>query len=69
MSKVSEQFFCRTIVDLNLYPPIGPNELVRVDARYKLKVGHWASSNRLQKYKIYANVIHMFIPNFINSLQ
>jgi len=69
MSKGSEQCFCRTLVNLDLYPPIDPNELVRVDAKYKQKVGHWASSNRLQKYKIYANVIHMFIPNFLNSLQ
>jgi hypothetical protein len=61
MSKGSEQCFCRTILDLDLYPPIDPNKLARVNAKYKLKVGHWASSNTLQNYKIYANVIHMFI--------
>jgi hypothetical protein len=69
MSKGSEQCFCSTLLDLDLHPPIDPNKLARVDAKYKQKVGHWASSNRLQNYKIYANVIHMFIPNFLDNLQ
>jgi hypothetical protein len=32
-------------------------------------VGYLASKNNVQKYKVYAIVIHMFDPNFMNNLK
>jgi hypothetical protein len=40
-----------------------------IDANYSVRVGYWASKNNLQKYKVYATIIQMFDPNFMNNLR
>jgi hypothetical protein len=64
MPKGSEPHSCQTLVDLNLYPHLDQNEFAIIDAKYKIKVEYWASSNRLQDYKIYATIIYMYILEF-----
>jgi hypothetical protein len=38
------------------YPLVERRKLKNVDAKFQAKVGHWASSNHLQDYKIYGIV-------------
>jgi hypothetical protein len=40
-----------------------------IDAKYNVKVGYWALRNNMQKYKIFATLIQMFDPNFMNNFQ
>jgi hypothetical protein len=47
MPKRSEPHSCKTLVDLDLYPPLEHNELTIIDAKYKIEVEYWASSNGL----------------------
>jgi hypothetical protein len=40
-----------------------------IDVDYNVKVGYWASKNNMKEYKIYAILIWMFDPIFVNNLQ
>jgi len=40
-----------------------------INANYSVRVGYWASKNNMQEYKVYAIMIRMFDPIFVNNLQ
>jgi hypothetical protein len=40
-----------------------------VDAKYGVKVGYWALRNNMKEYKVYAIMIRMFDPIFVNKLR
>ncbi len=40
-----------------------------MDIDYNVRMGYWASRNNVQEYKVYATMIWMFDPIFMNNLQ
>ncbi len=55
--------------DLHLYLVVDRTQMKMIDAKYNVKVGYWALRNNMQKYKIFATLIQMFDPNFMNNFQ
>jgi hypothetical protein len=53
---------------LDLYPIVDQRQMKVIDAKYSVRVGYWATINNVQEYKVYAIVIQMFDPNFVNNL-
>jgi len=58
----------RTPRDLDLYSIMDQKQTKVIDANYSVRVGYWASKNNLQEFKVYATMIQMFDPNFVNNL-
>jgi hypothetical protein len=59
----------RTPPDLDLYPKMDQKQMKVIDAEYSVRVGYWASKNNVKEYKMYATIIQMFDPNFMNNLK
>ncbi len=52
MARGKQQHFCRTLVNLDMCPPLKHSELAKVNVDFKVEVGYWASRNGLSDYKI-----------------
>ncbi len=59
----------RTPLDLDMYPIIDQRQMKVIDAKYNVRVGYQASRNSVHEYKVYAIVIWMFDPDFVNNLK
>ncbi len=68
MFKKNLRHSCQTPTNLDLYPPMEKNQLKRVNAKFQVEVGYWASRNGLQDYKMYGIIIKIFTPKFLNNL-
>jgi hypothetical protein len=53
--------------DLDLY--LVMDHMKAINSDYNVRIGYWASKNNMQKYKVYAIMIWVFDPNFVNILQ
>jgi hypothetical protein len=62
MFEIDQNNSCQFPRDLDMYLPFNQEELMMVDAKYKVKVGYWVANNCLQNYKIYVTTIRMFNP-------
>jgi hypothetical protein len=60
MFEIDQNNSCQVPRDLDMYLPLNREELVMVDAKYKVKVGYWVANNCMQNYKIYVTLICLF---------
>jgi hypothetical protein len=59
----------QTPIDLDLYMFIKKIELKKVNVKFQLEVGHWASRNDLARSQDLRNNNQMLVPKFMNNLQ
>ncbi len=51
MFEIDQNNSCQVPRDLDMYLPLNREELVMVDAKYKVKVGYWVANNCMQNTK------------------